>query len=129
MKMVKVYDSETHQLSEMPAAELAPHMVKITVLNVGTEEAYVDVRTIKNGPLVRVGLTEEELARLRKVYDALLEEHKIEFETMLGNLCREIGPDNEIEFWEHLAKTCIAYINGKAFSLKKKREVPVWKNR
>src|SRR5690349_5054197 len=102
-EMVRVFDSDTGKITTIPAAELAPGMVRITVQ--GMEgEFWADASKLKQSPYRHPPFSEEVRDILRNIQQALEEVYPLSLEQWEDGFRRDTNAEREIAFWQHLSR-------------------------
>jgi hypothetical protein len=83
----------------------------------------VNISKLQPGPIRHPQLTDEQLARIRKIHEAFLEVNDIPFEKTVENFQRDVDPEEEIVIWETIAKAYIEYTSKHKLTLEKKKSV------
>jgi hypothetical protein len=88
-----------------------------------SELTDLDPKLLKPGPVRRETLTDEQMARVRKVKEALKEVEFNPIEVWVDNFKRDVNPDAEIQIWENVAGAYAGYTGGKGLKQEAKEDV------
>ena len=121
--MVRVYDSETRQVTNMPARELAPGMILARVEGV-EGEVWVESSRLRLAPHQHPPFAGERLARVRRLQQSLCEVDPRTAEEWEDGFRRDGHPDRELDIWEHIVRVYQHFTAGRSgLSLKVKKRV------
>jgi hypothetical protein len=84
---------------------------------------WVDPKTIHPGPIQRESLSDEQMARVRKLQATFVEVDGQTVEKWVDDFRRDADPDRELRVWERMAKAYHAYCDGRKLSPDAKKEV------
>lgn len=84
---------------------------------------WIDPGQIQSGPSQHESLTDEQLARLRKIYNVFAEVDGQPIEVWIDNFKRDVDPDQELAVWEIMASAYSQYCDDRELSLEAKQEV------
>jgi hypothetical protein len=101
---VRVFDFGTEQIITMPAAELAPGMVKARLEGI-EGEVWIDSSHLKKNVFQHPPFDEEVRNHLREIKSALDEVYPMSLEQWEDGFRRDRTPEREIAYWLHLAQT------------------------
>jgi hypothetical protein len=101
---VPVYDFDTRQVHLIPAAELAPGMVRAR-LNGVEDEVWVDASRLQQNVHQQPPFPEEVRDLFRQLKAALDEVYPMSLEQWEDGFRRDSNPEPEIAYWLHLAQT------------------------
>lgn len=101
--MVRVVDMATHEVTTIPARELAPYMVEAQMEGIeGT--VWLDARDLKQGDNKHPPFTEEIRDYFREIKSSIDEFHCLSIEEWEDGFRRDTNPNKEIALWLHLAR-------------------------
>jgi hypothetical protein len=83
----------------------------------------IDPKALQPGPIRHESLTDEQMARVRKLVDALREVDHSPLEKWVDDFKRDLNPDNEIEIWEAIAKAYASFTGSRSLDQSAKEEV------
>ena len=82
-----------------------------------------DPKTLTPGPVRRESLTDEQMARVRKLTEALKEVEHNPIEVWVDNFKRDADPDAEIRIWENIAAAYTNYTARRGLTQEAKDDV------
>ncbi len=92
-------------------------------LDIQQATMWIDPELIQPGPIQHESLTNEQLARLRTIYDVFAEVDGQPIEVWIDNFKRDIDPDRELAIWEIMASAYSQYCDDRELSFEAKQEV------
>lgn len=97
--------------------------VQVPVASGDGEVKWIDPNTIQAGPIRRDALSDEQMARIRKLQATFVEVDGQTVEQWVDSFKRDADPDKELQVWERMAKAYRSYCDGKQLSLEAKKDV------
>ena len=120
MDKVRVYDLDTTQITEIPAAELAPGMICVRMEGVG--EVWVSGEDIQQGD-IQQELDSSVRAYLIEIKKGLDEVYFQSIEEWEEGFRRDSNPEKEIAIWLGLSQQYQKFVSGRSLSKEQKKDV------
>lgn len=120
--MVRLYDLDAKQITTIPAAELAPGMVCITLTG-KTGKFWADASKINHGPHRHPPFSEEVKDILRIIQYALQEVYPLSLEEWEDGFRCDTDAEREISFWVNLSLTYLQETEDKQLPFEYKRDI------
>lgn len=123
MKMVRVYDLKTKQISTIPEAELGPGMIRAN--NEKGEEFWIKAQDVKRSrkPIHPPFDAERRDLIRTQIQQPLWEVFRQSLHQWEEGFRVDAHPDKEIDLWRRIAKRYTQFIEGKGFNLPQKHDV------
>ena len=119
---VQVYDVSTGKLSTIPARELAPGMMRVTMNGV-EGDCWVKPDQLQQSPYQHPPFDEEARAYLRQIKDALDEVHPQSLKEWEDGFRRDRDAEREIAIWLHIAEVYVGLMGEKALGPAERQDV------
>ena len=119
---VQVYDVPTGTLSTIPARELAPGMVRVTINGV-EGDCWVRPDQLQQSPYQHPPFDEEARAYLHQIKDALDEVHPMSLEEWEDGFRRDRNAEREIAIWLHIAQVYVRLTKDKSVAPGERQDV------
>src|SRR5690348_902347 len=100
--MVRYFDAETRQVVSIPAAELAPGMIRARIEGID-EPVWVDPAQLQAGPVCHASLSPGQVAAVRAIQQALAEVYPRSLGEWEEGFKRDRHPDRELAVWLRIA--------------------------
>jgi hypothetical protein len=120
--LVQVVDLDTGQITQMPAAELAPGMIRVT-FDDREGEYWVEAGKLNPSPYRHPPFDEPVRNRLRHLQETLQEVYPLPLEEWEDGFRRDANAEHEIAMWLYLAKTYRDVLDDRAVSLSYKQDL------
>jgi len=117
---VNVYDFQTKKTSTIPAAELAPGMVRVR-LETG-EVVWSKVSDLKHGPVRHPPFEGEARGLVEKIQKSLQEVYPHTYEFWEDGFRRDSNAEQEIALWLHISRIHEEFIKSKPTSFPERKE-------
>jgi len=122
IKMVRVYDCETRKVTNIPACELAPGMLKVQFTD-REGEFWVDATQLKKSPKQHFHFGPEFLKVFEFLSETLAEVYPQTVEEWADGFRRDANPKHEIAIWENIANAFLHFTNDAELSLEERKEI------
>lgn len=119
---VQVYDVPTGTLSTIPARELGPGMVRVTMNGV-EGDCWVRPDQLQQSPYQHPPFDEEVRTHLHQIKDALDEVHLMSLEEWEDGFRRDRNAEREIAIWLHIAEVYARLTEGKSLTSGERQDV------
>ncbi|MBW3622813.1 MAG: hypothetical protein KY468_05320 [Armatimonadetes bacterium] len=119
---VRIYDPDNRSLSEIPAEELAPGMIRVEVEGI-EGEVWADVSRLRKSDYRHPPFTEEIRDYLREIRQKLDEVYPLSLEEWEDDFRRDQNPEREIAIWLFIAERYAEQVNGRSLNPVQKMDV------
>lgn len=119
---VQVYDVPTGTLSTIPARELAPGMMRVTMNGV-EGDCWIRPDQLQQSPYQHPPFDEEARAYLHQIKDALDEVHCMSLEEWENGFRRDRDAEREMAIWLHIAQVYVRLTKDKPLRIDGRRDV------
>lgn len=119
---VQVYDVPTGKLSTIPARELAPGMMRVTMNGV-EGDCWVRPDQLQQSPYQHASFDEEARTHLHQIKDALDEVHLMSLEEWEDGFRRDRNAEREIAIWLHIAEVYARLTKDKSLTSGERQDV------
>jgi hypothetical protein len=121
-EMVRVYDFETKKVTSIPARELAPGMIRITLQ--GLEgEFWVEATKLKRSPPQQFSFGPEYKEVFQFLTETFHDVHPQSVEQWEDGFRRDADPKSEIQIWENIANAFIYFTEGKELTFEERKDI------
>jgi hypothetical protein len=122
IEMVRVYDFETKKVTNIPAPELAPGMLRVQLTD-REGEFWVDASQLKKSPPQDFEFGPEFLEVFEFLSETLEEVYPQTVEEWADGFRRDSNPKQEIAIWENIANAFLHFTNDSQLSLEERKEI------
>jgi hypothetical protein len=119
-KLVEVYDFKSETSRTIPAAELAPGMVRVKLQN--GRVVWASVTDLKQGKLVHGPFSGEVRGYVEKIQKSLEEVYPHDYAFWEDGFRRDAKPEPEIALWLHIAQLFETFKENRSTTLEERKE-------